>query len=317
MRRIAALAVAALALCGQSAWIPAPRPGGAEDSLAMLAPVVGAAQNALIEPGDTLLDVAYRHRLGFDRVARLNPDTQVWIPDPGTVVRLPTEHVLPDAPHRGLVVNVPEMQLYDYTVGEVPEVFAIAIGDEMDPSLVGEFRVGRKRARPVWHVPASIRAEKPELPALVPPGPDNPLGEHWMTIGRTSYGIHGTNNPWSIGREATHGCIRLYEDEVARLFARTREGTPLRLVYQTVKIGRRGAIVYVEAHPDLYGREPERMAAAFERIWTLGLPDLVDPLLVRRVIEEARGIPVAVGSAFGAGHLPDLTGRERPAPSWP
>jgi L,D-transpeptidase ErfK/SrfK len=138
-----------------------------------------------------------------------------------------------------------------------------------------------------------------------------------MTIGRTSYGIHGTNNPWSIGREATHGCIRLYEDEVARLFARTREGTPLRLVYQTVKIGRRGAIVYVEAHPDLYGREPERMAAAFERIWTLGLPDLVDPLLVRRVIEEARGIPVAVGSAFGAGHLPDLTGRERPAPSWP
>jgi len=278
---------------GPEAWLPPPPP-----DLAAIAPLVGAAQSDLVEPGDTLLDVAYRHRLGFDRVARLNPGVHHWIPVPGTVVRLPTEHVLPDAPHAGLVINVPEMQLYDYTAGPEPEVFAIAIGDQMDPSLVGLFRIGRKREHPTWTVPASIRAEKPELPAVVPPGPDNPLGDHWMTIGSTSYGIHGTNNPWSIGREATHGCIRLYNDEIARLYARTREGTPVRLVYQTVKIGRRERTLYVEAHPDLYGRDPDRMAATFQRLYALGVADFVDPLLVRRVVEEARGIPVAVGSVY-------------------
>jgi len=282
----------AVGLCGQLPPQPPP-------DLAAIPPLVGAPPNDLIEPGDTLLDVAYRHRLGFDRVARLNPGVHHWIPAPGTVVQLPTEHILPDAPRTGLVINVPEMQLYDYTVGPEPEVFAIAIGDQMDPSLVGAFRIGRKREHPTWTVPASIRAEKPQLPAVVPPGPDNPLGDHWMTIGTTSYGVHGTNNPWSIGREATHGCIRLYNDEIARLYARTRERTPIRLAYQTVKVGQRDGTIYVEAHPDLYGREPERTTVALQRIYELGLADFVDPLAVQRVAEEARGAPEPVGSLRG------------------
>jgi L,D-transpeptidase ErfK/SrfK len=232
-------------------------------------------------------------------VARLNPQVDVWIPDPGTVVRLPTEHVLPDRPWRGLVINLPEMQLYDFTRLGAPEpdVFAIAVGDEMDPSLVGEYRVGRKREHPVWTVPASIRAEKPELPAVVPAGPDNPLGDLWMTIGNTTYGIHGTNNRWSIGREATHGCVRLYNDEMERLYARTREGTPIRLLYQTVKVGQRDGTIYVEAHPDLYQREPpDRAAPVLDKLAALGLADAVDAALLRKAIDEGRGIPVPVGT---------------------
>jgi L,D-transpeptidase ErfK/SrfK len=268
----------------------------AQTGLETLAPLVGRPSSDLVHPGDTLLDLAWRHRLGFDRVARLNPFVDVWIPDPGTVVRLPTEHVVPDVPRRGLVVNVPEMQLYDFTRPDEPEVFAIAIGDEMDPSLVGEFRIGSKRTDPAWRVPASIRAERPELPAVVPPGPDNPLGSHWMTIGSTSYGIHGTNVRWSIGREATHGCIRLYNDEMARLYERTPRGTPVRLVYQTVKLGRRGRTVYVEAHPDVYGRDPERQSNADARLAELGLLEHVNADLVRAVVAAARGEPVAVGT---------------------
>jgi L,D-transpeptidase ErfK/SrfK len=311
------LAVLALGLCAQSAWIPDPRRGAARPwveppappplpELGAVAPLIGTPQRDLIEPDDTLLDVAHRHRLGFDRVARLNPDVHHWIPEPGTVVRLPTEHILPDAPREGLVVNIPEMQLYDYSAGPEPEVFAIAIGDEMDPSLLGEFRIGRKREHPAWNVPASIRAKRPELPAVVPPGPDNPLGDHWMTIGATSYGIHGTNNPWSIGREATHGCIRLYNDEIARLFARTAPRTRVRLLYQTVKIGRRGSVLYLEAHPDVYRREPEaseRVGAAFQRLYELGLAEFVDPLLVRRAMEAQSGAPVPIGSLRGPEHL--------------
>ena len=277
-------------------WAPTP---ASDPRLAALPPVIGQPAAEMIGPDDTVLDIAWEHRLGFDRVARLNPDVKVWIPDPGTVVRLPTEHVLPDKPWHGLVINVPEMQLYDFTrIGAPePEIFAIAIGDQMDPSLKGEYRVGQKREHPVWSVPASIRAEKPELPPVVPPGPDNPLGDHWMTIGNTTYGIHGTNNRWSIGREATHGCVRLYNDEMDRLYARTREGTPIRLVYQTVKVGQRDGTLYVEAHPDIYQREPaDRAAVVLEKLASLGLVDAVDASLVRKAIDEQRGIPVPVGT---------------------
>jgi len=262
-----------------------------------LAPVIGELRSELIDdPEDTVLDVAYRNRLGFDRIARLNPDVNVWIPDPGAVIRLPTEHILPDAPRKGLVINVPEMQLYDYTVSATePEVFAIAIGDSIDPSLVGQFKVGNKRENPAWNVPKSILAERPELPPVVPPGPDNPLGPFWMTIGNTSYGIHGSNNEWSIGREATHGCIRLYNDQIERLWRRTKSGTPLRLVYQTVKVGERDGTLYVEAHPDVYGRDPEREVAAVAKLQELDLWRYVDEAAFRSAVAKAIGIPVPIG----------------------
>jgi L,D-transpeptidase ErfK/SrfK len=276
-----ALCLFALALAGAGT---APPP---------LAELVGAARFDVVREGDTLLDVAERHRLGFERVVRLNPEIDVWIPEPGAMLRLPTLHVLPEAPRKGLVVNIPELQLYDFGVSP-PEVFALAIGDEMDPTLVGEYRIGRKREDPAWHVPESIRAERPSLPAVVPPGPDNPLGPFWMTVGNTSYGIHGTNNRWSIGREATHGCLRLYNDEVARLYARTPRGTPVRILYQTVKLGRRGAILYVEAHPDRYQRDPTRLGDALARLAALGIDDPDALAAAQRTIEEARGEPVPI-----------------------
>jgi L,D-transpeptidase ErfK/SrfK len=261
----------------------------------VLAELVGEPSVDVVAKGDTLLDVAERHRLGFERVAHLNPGLDAWIPTPGARVRLPTYHVLPDTPHEGLVVNLPELQLYDYGVDrDRPEVLALAIGDELDPSLIGAFRIGAKRANPVWHVPASIRAEKPELPAEVPAGPDNPLGPYWLTIGSTSYGIHGTNNRWSIGREATHGCLRLYNDVVERVYRRTPTGTPVRIVYQTVKLGRRDGVVYVEAHPDRYRRDPDRRATAYARLAALGIEDEEALRLLDRAIEEARGEPIAI-----------------------
>jgi L,D-transpeptidase ErfK/SrfK len=305
------LALVAVVAAGraQAATTPKP-PASADERLASLPPVVGQLESELIsDPEDTVLDVAYRHRLGFDRIARLNPDVNVWIPDPGAVIRLPTEHVLPDVARRGLVVNVPEMQLYDFTQderergerareGRSPnvEIFAIAIGDSIDPSLVGEFKVGRKRENPAWHVPKSIQAERPELPPVVPPGPDNPLGPFWMTIGNTSYGIHGSNNEWSIGREATHGCIRLYNDQIELLWKRTKPGTPLRLIYQSVKVGQRDRTIFVEAHPDVYGRDPEREVAAVERLRRLDLWQYVDEAAFRRAIGDAVGIPIPVGT---------------------
>jgi L,D-transpeptidase ErfK/SrfK len=261
-----------------------------------LRPVVGDFRSALVELDDTLLDVAYRERIGFEALVRINPGIDHWIPEPGTIVRLPTRYVLPDVPDEGLVLNVPEMRLYDFRVPEAPEVFAAAVGDPTDPTPIGEFRIGEKRVDPVWNVPDSIRAEKPELPAQVPPGPENPLGSLWMTLGTTSYGIHGTNVRWSIGRMATHGCVRLYEDDIARLFERTPSGTRIRIVYQPFKWGGDGDGLYLEAHPDLYARMPDRLAAALEVPRALGLLGALSLEDVMSVVEAARGTPERVGT---------------------
>jgi L,D-transpeptidase ErfK/SrfK len=262
---------------------------------AALMPVIGEIRTALVEPDDTLLDVAYRNRLGFEAVARLNPDVDPWIPPTGTIVRLPTRLVLPAAEPEGLVINIPEMRLYDFSVDPGPEILAAAVGDAEDPTPVGDFRIGTKRINPAWNVPLSIRAEKPELPPVVPPGPENPLGGRWMTIGATSYGIHGTNIRWSIGRMATHGCVRLYEDDVTRVFERVPIGTRVQLVYQPYKWGRSGDRIYFAAHPDLYARKPDRLAAALRVPRALGLLDAIDIELVWRAVEKMSGEPIEVG----------------------
>ena len=210
-------------------------------------------------------------------------------------MRLPTRYILPDADEEGPRGEHPGDAPVRLHGQNGPEVFALAVGDQSDRSILGEFRVGAKRENPAWRVPASIRAEKPELPAEVPAGPDNPLGSRWITIGKTSYGIHGTNVRWSIGREATHGCLRLYEDEIQRLFARVREGTRIQILYEPIKWGRDNDRIYLEAHPDLYGLQPDRLAA-LEVPRALGLLDALDLDAVLSTIEEARGIPVPVGT---------------------
>jgi L,D-transpeptidase ErfK/SrfK len=260
----------------------------------VLREVVGHEETAVVEPGETLLDVAYQRRVGYQAIERLNPGVDPWVPKPGTIARLPTRTILPDTDPEGIVVNIPEMRLYDYTVKFGPDVFALAVGDEADPSLIGEFKVGAMRKDPTWTPPASIRAERPDLPSSVPPGPDNPLGSRWITIGRTSYGIHGTNVRWSIGREATHGCLRLYEDDIQRLFERVREGTRIQIVYQTAKWGRDGAHLMLEVHPDLYGLKRDRLTA-LDVPRALGLLGSLDLDQVLRALDEARGEPVPVG----------------------
>jgi len=260
-----------------------------------LRPLLGREQSAVVGKGETLLDVAYRYRLGYLAIERLNPSVDPWIPAEGTNVELPTRYILPDTEEAGLVINIPEMRLFDYTVQGDPQVFALAVGDEADPSILGDFKVGEKRKDPVWTVPASIRAERPDLPAQVPAGPDNPLGSRWLSIGGTSYGIHGTNVRWSIGREATHGCLRLYEDDIQRLFDRVPEGTRVQIVYQIAKWGSDGESIYLEAHPDLYGLKPDRLTA-LEVPRALGVLDQLDLDLVAHTLAEARGLPVKVGT---------------------
>ncbi len=270
----------------------------AEPPPAELRPLTGEDRTVIVKDGETLPEIALHHRIGFEALARLNPDVDPWIPPLGSALRLPTRLILP-RPMQGLVINLPEMRLFDFTV-DPPEIFAVAVGDAADPSPVGEYRIGVKRVDPEWRVPASIRAERPQLPAVVPAGPDNPLGTRWMTLGTSSYGVHGTNVRWSIGREATHGCIRLYEDEMRKLFSRTRTGTVVRLTYHPYKWGVDQGRLYLEVHPDLYRRLPDRLASALEVPRALGILDRIDVKAVWDAVDAATGVPVEVGSVEGA-----------------
>ncbi len=276
------------------ATLPARQAHPETDASAQLMPVMGSPQRVLVEEDQTLLQVAFDHRVGFEALQRLNPDVDPWIPDPGTMVELPTRFVLPAVEPKGLVINIPEMRLYDFSA-EPFRVFAVAVGDPDDPSPIGRFRIGNKRVDPAWNVPESIRNEKPSLPAVVPPGPENPLGSRWMTIGATSYGIHGTSTRWSIGRMATHGCVRLYEDEIQRLFEDVPTGTPLALLYEPYKWGVHRGQIYFEAHPDLYERVPDRLSQALRVPRALGLLPQIDVEAVWNAVEAADGAPRPVG----------------------
>lgn len=264
-----------------------------------LQPVVGLPSSDLVVPGDTLLDVAFRNGVGFEALSNLNPGIDTWIPVPGTVIQIPSQAILPHTEAKGLVINIPEMRLFDFTVEDGPRLIAAAVGDVEDPTPIGSFRIRDKRIDPVWYVPKSIREERPELGLQVPPGPENPLGSRWMRIGNSSYGIHGTNTRWSIGREATHGCVRLFEDDVQQLFERTPVGTPLRIVYQPYKWGFDRSRILFEAHPDRYGRFPDRLAEALKPIRDAGLMANVDIEKVWRAVDESRGIPIVVGMLPG------------------
>jgi L,D-transpeptidase ErfK/SrfK len=274
---------------------PRAREVQADASAPALPEAIGERGTGLIAGDETLLDVAERNHVGFEALIRLNPDIDVWMPPRGTKLALPTQMIPPRAPRSGIVLNLPEMRLYDYTQGPEAQVFPIAIGAADTPSPVGDLQIEWKTIEPVWRVPASIRAVDPDLPLEVPPGPNNPLGRHWLGIGR-GYGIHGTNNRWSIGRLATHGCIRLSNADIADLYARVPVGSRVRILYQTVKLGRSGDDLLVEAHPDIYGRGSESIEDVLSELERLGLLDYVARDDLASALAEARGIPLRIGT---------------------
>lgn len=225
---------------------------------ALVAPAAAAAAGDLIgEIGthetvaeDTLLHLARRYDLGFVELVAANPGVDPWLPGAGVRLVLPTAHLLPAAPRRGVVVNLAEQRLYHFpSAGGPVETYPLGTGRDGCQTPLGETRIAGKRARPTWIPPASIRAERPELPAAVPPGPDNPLGAFALDLALPGYVIHGTNKPLGIGRRVSHGCIRMYPEDIRRLFARVAPGTPVTIVDQPVKLGWSGNALFLEVHP--------------------------------------------------------------------
>ena len=273
--------------------------------------------------GDTLPDIARHFGLGHDAVKAANPDVDVWLPKADSRVVLPLLFILPDAPRQGIVVNLAAMRLF-YHGGKKREIvtYPVGIGDEGRSTPLGEMVIERKAIRPTWYVPASIRKDHAKrgdpLPAEVPPGPDNPLGEFALYLSRSGYVIHGTNKPYSIGLRATNGCLRLYPEHVEKLYKAVPVKTPVHIVNQPYLIGRSGGMLYLQA----YDPHEELDAADLRKRLLARLRDIekkeglrVDWKRVEETVTQARGIPVPIleGSGGLEGMLASAAEIRRPA----
>ncbi len=218
------------------------------------ATVIGFSKTHQFQDSESLIEIARKFNLGYNEIISSNPNLDPFLPTPGASVRIPTSWVLPDvASYDGIVINLSEMRLYYffYERGRrLVKTFPIGIGREGYETPLGQYRIIQKTEKPSWYVPESIRAEKPELPKVVPPGPDNPLGTHAMRLSLSSYLIHGTNKPWAVGRRASHGCIRLYPEDIPVLFELVKNGSKVNIVRQAVKVGIKNKRVFIEIHED-------------------------------------------------------------------
>ena len=200
---------------------------------------------------DTLLDIARRFGLGFVEIVAANRGVDPWTPGQGKKIRIPGAHIIPEGPRKGFLINIADQRLYWFKANGDTKTYPIGTGKEAWETPTGSTKIKRKQKNPIWFVPESIREEDPTLPKVIPPGPQNPLGRHAFYLGWPSYLIHGTNIPWGVGRRVSHGCIRMYPENISEIFDEIKLGTDVAITDQEAKLTWLGSQILLEVHPNL------------------------------------------------------------------
>lgn len=268
--------------------------------------IVGRMAVHEVRHEETIPRLAQRYGLGFVELMAANPGVDPWLPGEGRKVMLPSAHILPDAPREGIVINLAELRLYHFRRDGSVATYPVGIGRDYWETPQISTAITLKRKNPVWTPPASIRAEKPYLPAQIGPGPDNPLGDFAMNLGFDSYVIHGTNKPLGVGRRVSHGCIRLYPEHIAILFDEVSPGTPVRIISQEIKFGWSDGALFLEAHASQehadaietgaianYPMDVSSIAALLATVPGAADADLDWPL-IEMTVRERRGVPIQI-----------------------
>ena len=310
--RILTLACAALAAIGAGPMDAPPRsnvhyydysPPGSRHPMM----VIGKLQVYKAATGETFLDIGRREDVGIGEMELANRGVDPWLPALAPSILVPTAYVIPRGAYEGLMINVPEMRRY-YCPGPGRRVATCPLGlgpyDWQTPR--GLFDVSRKEVDPTWRVPLSIQAEMENPVAVVPPGPDTPLGKYRFVLSIPGYGIHGTNKPWGVGRYYSHGCIRMYPEDIHYLYERIGRGHTVEIVYQPVKVGLQGDQVFVEVHTDPYSLVQNPVAEAWRQIDGLGARGRVDDRRLRFAVLKRQGFPVNVTKGFADVAIPEV-----------
>lgn len=270
--------------------------------------LIGKVQETHVREGETLLDIARRYSVGLVELENANPGVDPWLPKAGQKVVIPSQYLLPNTPREGIVVNLPELRLYYYPPAKpgaqrMVITYPLGIGSEGRAIPLAKTKIIEKKVDPVWVVPESIRAEHAAegefLPKLVPPGPDNPLGRYALRLGLTSYLIHSTNRPYSVGMRVSHGCLRMYPEDIENLFPQIPVGTPVHIIDQPYKVGWHNGELYLESHPPMVeaGHTPESnltpMVATVTGVVSMRLDDRAWQL-ASEIATRRTGIPVKI-----------------------
>lgn len=308
--RLGPIAVSAL-IAGAALFAAMPA-DAAEYSLDPGQKVVGHATRYTVKDGEVFADIARQFDIGYTELVTANPGVNPWVPGAGRTITIPTVHVLPDAPREGVVINLAQWRLFYFPPGgDRVETHPITIGFMGKDTPIGVTRIVSKETNPTWYPPASIRREEPDLPAAVPPGPDDPLGLYAMHLGWKSYLIHGTNKPDSIGRAVSHGCMRLYPEDVEKLFGEVNVGTSVRTVQEPATAGWKGDALYVQVYPSKSQTEeidtmqpitpdPASGVETIVRAAAGNYAQLVDWGAVQRAAQYRTGTAVKVAERSGA-----------------
>lgn len=260
--------------------------------------VIGSVQTYTVKDRESLFEIARKFNLGYHEIVDANPDLDPFIPGEGKSIEIPTSWILPEGiSYEGIVINLSEMRLFYFINlkgSRLLMTFPIGIGKEGFNTPVGKFSVVEKTVNPSWHVPVSIQKEKPELPKLIPPGPDNPLGSHAMRLSIGDVLIHGTNRPWGVGRRFSHGCIRLYPEDIPKLFELVPIGTKVTIVRQPVKIGKRDSKVFIEVNRYEDEKNLNYFDKAVELLEKKNLFKAINTEKLYKALREKKGIPVDI-----------------------
>ena len=270
--------------------------------------VVGEPQIVFATEENTFSDLAREYGLGYDELVAANPDVDPWLPGEGTPVLLPTQFVIPDVPREGIVLNIASKRLFYFPARaeDKPQTiltYPIGIGRVGWETPLGSSTVTDKARDPSWYVPASVRRENRELgypdPAVVPPGPDNPLGKFVLKLGIPGYLIHGTNQPYGVGMRVSHGCVRLYPENIELLYELVGRGETVMIINEPYLAGQRDGELFFEGHTPLEDDEvsaEDHLQSIFASLQPEGDESqlVVDQEYVRSIATEAFGVPVRI-----------------------
>jgi L,D-transpeptidase ErfK/SrfK len=275
--------------------------------------VIGEPQIVFTKEENTFSDLARQYGLGYDELVEANPDVDPWLPGEGTLVVLPTQYVLPNVPRQGIVLNIATKRLFYFPPVEEDQpqavmTYPIGIGRVGWQTPLGTSSVISKARDPSWYVPASVRREHEELgdplPAVVPPGPDNPLGRHVLKLDIPGYLIHGTNQPYGVGMRVSHGCVRLYPENIELLYDLIELGETVTIINEPFLAGTQDGQIYFESHAPLEDDDvmvEQRLVNILERIETLANEQSIDfdLDLMRDAAKTQLGVPVILSSRSG------------------
>lgn len=232
--------------------------------------VIGEVQFTTVADGETLLDIAERYGLGYADIRDANPQLDPWIPEVGAKVTLPTQYILPDMPWEGIVINLAEYRLYQF-IPERNEIhtYPIGIGQTNSPTPQGNMEITARIPNPTWYPPASIRArweaQGREVRRQIPAGPENPLGPFAINLSAQGYLIHGTNQRFGIGAQASAGCIRMNNWDIEKLVNNTRIGINVQIIDKPINFGMLGDRVILKVNRPLssYQNTPSHTDLAY------------------------------------------------------